>query len=249
VLVDLSGRPKVLGTLTPSGDYVDARLVGSTVRLVTRSQPTIVVPQPGGAGDGRQQLARASAAVRRAPISAWRPTYQLRDADGTTWSRTCRSVSHPADYTGTSLLTIGSIDPAAGLNSVSTVSLASDGDTVYATTSSLYIASNPQWWYAPAQVPMVAPNSRPPWKSSRATPRTTTGSCRAGVLPLCPTASSVTIRAGRIGRGGGGVRRWAAGDKACRDLSRVGEPTGDRVNERAEHVVGVVESVDLPADG
>ena len=152
MLVDLSGRPKVLGTLTPSGDYVDARLVGSTVRLVTRSQPTIVVPQPGGAGDGRQQLARASAAVRRAPISAWRPTYQLRDADGTTWSRTCRSVSHPADYTGTSLLTIGSIDPAAGLNSVSTVSLASDGDTVYATTSSLYIASNPQWWYAPAQV-------------------------------------------------------------------------------------------------
>jgi outer membrane protein assembly factor BamB len=51
------------------------------------------------------------------------------------------------------------IDPAAGLNSVSTVSLASDGDTVYATTSSLYIASNPQWWYAPRRLPMVMPNA------------------------------------------------------------------------------------------
>ena len=62
VLVDLSGSPKVLGTLTPSGDYVDARLVGSTVRLVVRSQPNLAIPQPGGAGDDTQRLAQASAA-------------------------------------------------------------------------------------------------------------------------------------------------------------------------------------------
>jgi hypothetical protein len=160
VLVDLSGSPKVLGTLMPSGDYVDARLVGSTVRLVLRSQPNLAIPQPDGASDDTQQLAQTSAAVRRAPITAWLPKYQLRNADGTVSSGTvaCRSVSHPADYTGASLLTIYSIDLAAGLHSVSTVSLAADGDTVYATTSSLYIASNPQWWYAPLRLPMVAPN-------------------------------------------------------------------------------------------
>ena len=45
MLVDLSGSPKVLGTLTPSGDYVDARLVGSTVRLVVRSQPNLGIPE------------------------------------------------------------------------------------------------------------------------------------------------------------------------------------------------------------
>jgi hypothetical protein len=164
VLVDLSGSPKVLGTLTPSGDYVDARLVGSTVRLVVRSQPNLAIPQPGGAGNDTQQLAQVSAAVRRAPITAWLPKYQLSDADGAVSSRTvaCRSVSHPADYTGTSLLTIYSIDLAAGLDSASTVSLAADGDTVYATTSSLYIASNPQWWYAPRRLPMVAPNGGSP---------------------------------------------------------------------------------------
>ena len=164
VLVDLSGSPKVLGTLTPSGDYVDARLVGSTVRLVVHSQPNLAIPQPGGAGNDTQQLAQVSAEVRRAPITAWLPKYQLSNADGAVSSRTvsCRSVSHPADYTGTSLLTIYSIDLAAGLDSVSTVSLAADGDTVYATTSSLYIASNPQWWYAPRRLPMVVPNGGSP---------------------------------------------------------------------------------------
>ena len=133
-----------------------ARRCGSCVR----SQPNLAIPPPGGASDDTQQLAQTSAAVRRAPITAWLPKYQLRDADGAVSSRTvaCRSVSHPADYTGTSLLTIYSIDLAAGLDSVSTVSLAADGDTVYATTSSLYIASNPQWWYAPLRLPMVAPN-------------------------------------------------------------------------------------------
>jgi hypothetical protein len=160
VLVDLGGSPKVLGTLSPSGDYVGARLLGSTVRLVLRSQPNLAIPQPAGASDDKQQLARASAAVRQAPITAWLPKYQLRGTDGAVSSRTvtCRSVSHPADYTGTSLLTIYSIDLAAGLDSVSTVSLAADGDTIYATTSSLYIASNPQWWYAPSRLPMVAPS-------------------------------------------------------------------------------------------
>jgi uncharacterized secreted protein with C-terminal beta-propeller domain len=161
VLVDLSGQPRVLGTFTPSGSYVDARLVGSTVRLVVRSQPEIVVPQSSGQVDAKTQLARARAAVQRAPATAWLPEYQVRDADGHTSSRTaaCRDVSHPADYTGTSMLTVYSIDLNAGLADVSPVSLAADGDTVYATTTSLYIASNPQWWLQP--VLERGPDGRP----------------------------------------------------------------------------------------
>jgi uncharacterized secreted protein with C-terminal beta-propeller domain len=161
VLVDLSGLPRVLGTFTPSGSYVDARLVGSTVRLVVRSQPEIVVPQSSGRVDAKTQLARARAAVQRTPATAWLPEYQVRDAGGHTSSRTvaCRDVSHPADYTGTSMLTVYSIDLNAGLADVSPVSLAADGDTVYATTTSLYIASNPQWWFQP--VLERGPDGRP----------------------------------------------------------------------------------------
>jgi hypothetical protein len=161
VLVALSGQPRVLGTFAPSGSYVDARPVGSTVRLVVRSQPEILQPQSSGQVDATKQLARARAAVQRAPATAWLPEYQVRDADGHTSSRTvaCREVSHPADYTGTSMLTIYSIDLNAGLADVSPVSLAADGDTVYATTTSLYLASNPQWWFQP--VLERGPDGRP----------------------------------------------------------------------------------------
>jgi uncharacterized secreted protein with C-terminal beta-propeller domain len=161
VLVDLSAQPRVLGTFTASGSYVDARLAGSTVRLVVRSQPEIVVPESSGQVDARTQLARVRAAVQRVPATAWLPEYQVRDAHGGKSSHTvaCRDVSHPADYTGTSMLTVYSIDLNAGLADVSPVSLATDGDIVYATTTSLYIASNPQWWFRP--VLERGPDGRP----------------------------------------------------------------------------------------
>jgi hypothetical protein len=139
---------------------VDARLIGSTVRLVVRNQPNIVVPQPTGTDNVEQRLARARAAVWQTPISAWLPTYQVHEAGGTTSSRNvaCGGVRHPADYTGTSMLTVYSIELSRGLADTAPVSLAADGDTVYATTTSLYITSNPQWWYPPVPVPGIQPN-------------------------------------------------------------------------------------------
>jgi len=68
VLVDLSGQPEIIGSLTPSGSYVDARLVGSTVRLVVRSRPDIVFPQWTGRTTAQDQLKRNRAAVRKAPL-------------------------------------------------------------------------------------------------------------------------------------------------------------------------------------
>src|SRR5690606_6360914 len=39
VLVDLAGEPKVIGQIKPAGAHVDARMVCSTVWLVTRGRP------------------------------------------------------------------------------------------------------------------------------------------------------------------------------------------------------------------
>jgi uncharacterized secreted protein with C-terminal beta-propeller domain len=152
VLVDLT-TPKVLGTMTISGSYVDARMVGSMVRVVVRSQPQIE-PLPSGA---------MRSAVRRAPLSAWLPSYQITEG-GIASERTvdCSAVSHPRDYTGTSMLTIYSVDLPGHLGDIQPISLAADGDTVYGTTTSLYVTSNPYWFYAmPIAVPEsagVAPN-------------------------------------------------------------------------------------------
>ncbi|HEY3716547.1 MAG TPA: beta-propeller domain-containing protein [Jatrophihabitantaceae bacterium] len=153
VLVDLAGAPRVLSSELVSGSYVDARMVGSTVRLVARSVPEIKYPQLSG-NPSEQLQKRTRAAVLRAPLSAWLPTYRITEG-GTTSSRTveCGQVSHPRDYTGTSMLTVYTVDLTGRLGDAKPITLAADGDIVYGTTTSLYVASNPHWFYA---VPMAA---------------------------------------------------------------------------------------------
>jgi uncharacterized secreted protein with C-terminal beta-propeller domain len=151
VLVDLAGQPKVLGTVKPQGTYVDARMVGSTVRIVTRSQPDITFPQPKDDAPEAERIRVNQAAIRRAPAGAWLPKIEITDASGTVRKDAvkCERVSHPADYTGTSLLTVHTLDLAQGLTAAGTdpISLAADGDIVYGTGTSLYVASNPRWWW------------------------------------------------------------------------------------------------------
>lgn len=160
VVVDLAGEPKVLSTISPQGQHVDARMVGSTIRLVTRSQPDIVFPQTrDNVSDDERKRVNAGV-VRQAPIDAWLPKVEITDAAGATKTDAvkCEQVSHPADYTGTSLLTVHSIDLAQGMTAAGTspISVAADGDTVYGTGTSLYVASNPRWWFPiPFDPPMV----------------------------------------------------------------------------------------------
>jgi uncharacterized secreted protein with C-terminal beta-propeller domain len=147
LLVDLSGQPTVLGTFRPTGGYVDARMTGSTVRLVVTSSPNISLPNDPGPGlTDAQRTARNRAAVQKSRLDAWLPSYEVT-AGGTTTRQTvpCERVSHPVDYTGAAMLTIYTIDLAKGLGDTQPLSLAADGDTVYATPGSLYVASNPNW--------------------------------------------------------------------------------------------------------
>jgi uncharacterized secreted protein with C-terminal beta-propeller domain len=148
VLIDLSGAPRVLDSISADGHYVDARMVGSTVRLVVRSSPNIALPNDySGYDTAAKRIAHNKATVLKAPLTAWLPTYDVT-VGGVKRTKTvpCSRISHPVEYTGTSMLTIYTIDLARGLGDTSPVSLAADGDTVYGTSSSLYITSNPAWW-------------------------------------------------------------------------------------------------------
>ncbi|TYB58172.1 hypothetical protein FXF51_38175 [Nonomuraea sp. PA05] len=164
VVVDLAGEPKVLSTIRTQGSYVDARMVGSTVRLVTRSQPEITFPEPGQNAAEADLIKANQEAVRRAPVDAWLPKIEITDASGTVTkdSVKCERVSHPADYTGTSMLTVHTVDLAQGVTAAGTdpISLAADGDVVYGTGQSLYVASNPHWWF-PVARPMPAVDQAP----------------------------------------------------------------------------------------
>ncbi|MDH2423862.1 beta-propeller domain-containing protein [Sphaerisporangium sp. TRM90804] len=151
VLVDLK-ELKVIGSITPQGTHVDARMVGSTVRLVVRSQPQIKFPQPRPDQPEKSLLERNREVVASAPIDAWLPAYEVAGPDGRPRQEkvACEQVSHPETYTGTSMLTMHTVDLAAGIGAQATaaapVSVAADGDTVYATATSLYVTSNPRWW-------------------------------------------------------------------------------------------------------
>jgi len=143
ILVDLAGQPRVLASYTISGNLVDARLTGSIVRVVTDSAPNIVFPDvPSGTSDA-ERVATYRVAAGQAGLDAWLPRYQSTSASGSTsGSVPCTSVSRPAKFSGANLLTVLTFDMSVGtLGTGDPVSIAADGDTVYGTTSSLYVAS------------------------------------------------------------------------------------------------------------
>jgi len=141
--VDLTGSPRVVATFGIDGQFVDARMVGQTVRVVTHSRPRhqFVYPAPGRGEDEALRMNREI--VSSSPIDAWLPRYRLeRDGSVQTGRVDCAAVARPATYSATSMLTVLSFDLAAPtLGTGGPVTIVADGDTVYGTADSLYVAS------------------------------------------------------------------------------------------------------------
>ncbi len=159
LLVDLSAAsPRVIGTYTIDGWLVDARQVGSTVRVVVGSAPRISFPYQ----QGRPDAART--ATNRAIIDAagpddWLPRYETSRGGSVTRGRVdCAAVRRPASYSGTALLTLLTMNlDADSLGDGHPVTIAADGDTVYATATSLYVANDRRW-----AVPLAADGAAMP---------------------------------------------------------------------------------------
>jgi hypothetical protein len=147
LLVDLAGQPRVISSYSISGDLLDARMVGSEARVVTQMAPRVIFPvMPAGISQART-LAMNRAAIARAEVGAWLPSYSSMGGGRTvSGSVPCTSVNRPLVYSGTSLLTVETFDLASSaLGTGTPVSVEADGNTVYGTASSLYIASGNQW--------------------------------------------------------------------------------------------------------
>ncbi|MBA3490257.1 MAG: beta-propeller domain-containing protein [Longispora sp.] len=147
VLVDLSAAPRVLATLTVDGSYLDARQTGSTARIVVRSSPRLTFPNPESSGSQQRQVDANRAVIDRATAADWLPRYHLdvngRVVDGMV---DCGDVHRPESYTGANMLTVYTVlletqTPTAG----DPVTIIADGETVYGTGGSLYIASDDRW--------------------------------------------------------------------------------------------------------
>ncbi|MEU8802178.1 beta-propeller domain-containing protein [Spirillospora sp. NPDC048819] len=155
-LVDVSGAPKVIGTMTTHADYLDARQSGSTVRVVMRSQPDIRFP----GGDGEKAATEANRqAVVTAPLDAWLPAFQVDDGNGgpaTKYRTPCDQVSRPSSYAGSSMLSVLTFDLSKGLGDPQAIGVTADGSTVYGNGKSLYVTGTPP------QPPMWRPREKRP---------------------------------------------------------------------------------------
>jgi hypothetical protein len=143
VLVDLTGAGKVLGSLSLDGTYLDARQIGDVARVVVRSGPRLEFRYP-TSSDTMATWSANKDVVTGSTIDDWLPRYELTSAGTTTSGQLtpCADVSHPADYTGTAMLTVLSFDLTKDLGTGDPVTIVADGDTVYGTDKSLYVADD-----------------------------------------------------------------------------------------------------------
>jgi uncharacterized secreted protein with C-terminal beta-propeller domain len=161
VLTEVSvGDPSamaVVRSLTLDADYVSARLVGASARVVTVSPLTpklpYVTPQDETAQATAAAQARNRALVRASRIGSWLPRFAVKGRKGETLLQRplvdCRSVRRPALYSGTGLLSVLTFDLKKGLAPVDTDAIVADGRTVYASPESLYVATQ-RWFAEPA---------------------------------------------------------------------------------------------------
>lgn len=149
LLVDLSSdEPRLLEKSIYDGQYVSARLVGDTVRLVTTTSPRTVGVQPLAAGETAEQ--EALAANRRAAdslqLSDVLPQVVRKDRDGTVLQDGnavgCTQTTHAKSPRGTSTLLVTTMQPSDGLAATDSTAVTTDGDLVYASQERLYVATS-----------------------------------------------------------------------------------------------------------
>ena len=161
VLVDLAGdQPRVLEQAVLDGQYVSARLVDGTVRLVTTSRPALPMTYP--MRPGAQAEARALA-VNRATVADLLlddllPQVVRRDADGRVLESGpavgCQETSYARSAAGAATLLVTTLRPGDGLAATDRTAVTTDGDLVYAAADRLYVATS-RWGTAAAGGPAV----------------------------------------------------------------------------------------------
>jgi hypothetical protein len=141
LLVELDGGPRILGSLTVDGGYVDARQIGAVARVIVRSAPRLNYKYPSGSADQQRIELENRAMVARSTAEDWLPRYTLQSGGSSSKGRVgCDQVVHPDGISVASMLTIYTVDLAGALTSGDPLTVLADGETVYASGPHLYIA-------------------------------------------------------------------------------------------------------------
>ena len=141
VIVEVDARDParlaVLRTQAIEGTIEDARLTGRTARIVVSSIPDALFGETAQRRHARGWL----------PETAFRSRRSGRRTSGKAVA--CRAVRRPAAFSGTGVLTVLTVDLARGLPAVDADAVFTSGETVYASATSLYVAT--QRWESEAR--------------------------------------------------------------------------------------------------
>ena len=157
VEVDLSDaeHPRITRRMTLDGRYLSARMTDGAVRVVMSSIPTglrFVTPEGGGLRGEREAVRRNREVIRDSTLESWVPYFVLDGGDGRALAEgpllDCASARHPEEFAGFGMLTVLTLDPSEPLSETAaerSVGVLADGETVYASAGSLYVAT--QRWF------------------------------------------------------------------------------------------------------
>ncbi|MCE2528083.1 MAG: beta-propeller domain-containing protein [Actinomycetia bacterium] len=161
VQVDISDRasPQVVADLSVDGRYNGSRLSDGVARLVITSHPVGIEwahPQGGGLRAEQEAIEANKELVRNSTLGNWLPAYVLQDPEGGNpeWGQLvdCSDVLAPGVFSGLNTLSILLFDLSSGITDWSAASVVAEGDTLYATADSVYVATA-RWvnWQALAE--------------------------------------------------------------------------------------------------
>ena len=152
-LMDLTdpAQPRTRSSLTLDGEYRSARLADGTARVVVHAPPVglpFTAPEAGGLRDEREAAERNREVVRDSEATDWLPWSVRRDGDGEVVDEgplfECGDVRYPQEFSGLATLAVLSVDLDGELRADGGAAVVADGETVYASQDTLYVATSSQ---------------------------------------------------------------------------------------------------------
>ena len=146
------GRPRITRQLHLDGAYISSRLVDNTARIVLQSRPTGLewsYPEGSGLRAERRAEEENRKIIRQSTIDNWVPWFVLENGRGQLVQEgtltTCNRIYHPISNSGLRMLNVLTIDLETELSPHEhTTSVLADGQTVYSSTTSMYVATT-EW--------------------------------------------------------------------------------------------------------
>lgn len=134
------------------GGYLSARQIDGTARIVLSAvtgQFPFVYPSNDAAKDSAEKANRDL--VASSTIEQWLPTYRILDSEGEVTDSgpivECDRMHLPQDFSGFGSLAVLTIDLDQGLELIDSLAVLTDGQTIYASTDRLAVATArwPEW--------------------------------------------------------------------------------------------------------